>query len=90
MSRSSVPSPEEMTIAQTTKFDKRMRTGSGAPSFCWHCNSQLMRAPGKGLGLYFFDLVLDRDGLQHRVHREPCLAQAIADGNKYVAQERSA
>jgi len=67
----------------------RMRQGSGAPSFCWMCNSQLQRAPGKGLGLFYFELVRDRAGVEHRVHGDPCLADAIADGHKHVKQEPS-
>jgi hypothetical protein len=59
----------------------KMQQGSGAPTFCWHCSRQLQRAPGKGLGLFYFELVTDRDGKQHRVHGMPCLNEAIADGN---------
>ena len=60
-------------------------TGSGAPSFCWHCNKQLHRAPGKGLGLFFFNLVRGPDGHEHRVHGSPCTRQAIKDGAKFIA-----
>lgn len=64
-------------------MSRRMQTGSGAPSFCWHCFKQLQRAPGKGLGLFYFDLVLDADGVEHRVHGD-CAALAVADGAKLV------
>lgn len=63
---------------------KKLRQGSGAPSFCWHCNSQLQRAPGKGQGLFYFALVRDPAGVEHRVHGSPCLKQTVADGNKEV------
>lgn len=69
-----------------TVFDalpKKTQTGSGAPSFCWHCNSQLQRAPGKGLGLFYFHVVQDRAGVNHRVHGD-CTREAIADGCKLV------
>ena len=66
-----------------------MRQGSGAPSFCWQCNSQLQRAPGKGLGLFYFELVRDRDGIEHRVHGGECLHGAVSDGHKHVKQEPS-
>ncbi len=62
----------------------RCLTGSGAPSFCWHCNAQLHRAPGKGLGLFFFNLVLGPDGIEHRVHGD-CTRQAINDGSEFIA-----
>lgn len=62
----------------------KLRQGSGAPSFCWHCNRQLQRAPGKGLGLFYFNLVLGPDGNEHRVHGFPCTRDAIADGAKLV------
>jgi len=61
------------------------RQGSGAPSFCWHCNRQLQRAPGKGLGLFYFHLVRDAAGVQHRVHGG-CVEGSVADGNKLVPQ----
>jgi hypothetical protein len=62
---------------------KRMDQGSGAPSFCWHCSRQLQRAPGKGLGLFYFRLVEDQDGVKHRVHGG-CVGLAIGDGVKEV------
>ena len=66
----------------------RMRQGSGAPSFCWHCNSQLQRAPGKGLGLFYFNLVRDRGGVYHRVHGGACTEDAVKDGNKLIKEEK--
>lgn len=62
----------------------KARQGSGAPSFCWECNKQLMRAPGKGLGLFYFELVKGPDGHEHRVHQAPCLKMAIANGSKHI------
>lgn len=59
------------------------RTGSGGPSFCWVCMRQLQRAPGKGKGLFYFQLVEDREGHQHRVH-DQCVKEAASDGNKLV------
>lgn len=60
--------------------DKKMQKGSGAPTFCWRCNRQLQRAPGKGLGLFYFNLVLG-DGVPRRVHGD-CTQQAVVDGAK--------
>jgi hypothetical protein len=57
----------------------RMRQGSGAPSLCWHCLRQLQRAPGRGMGLFYFNLVRDRGGAEHRVHGD-CTRLALADG----------
>jgi hypothetical protein len=62
---------------------KRMLTGSGAPSFCWHCGNQLQRAPGKGAGLFFFNLVTGPDGHPHRIHGD-CTEQAVLAGCKLV------
>jgi len=42
--------------------------GSGAPSFCFICNKQLQRAPGKGKGLFYFRLAVDKAGQHHRIH----------------------
>lgn len=60
------------------------RKGAGSPSFCWRCMRQLQRAPGKGLGLFFFNLVRDRAGVEHRVHADACTRAAVADGNTLV------
>lgn len=64
--------------------NKHMRQGSGAPSFCWVCMRQLQRAPGKGLGLFYFETVRDPAGVEHRVHGSTCLTEAVADGNKHI------
>lgn len=61
----------------------RLQTASGV-SFCWHCNRQLQRAPGKGLGLFYFAAVRAPDGHIRRVHGD-CLSGAVADGAKKVA-----
>jgi len=63
----------------------RSRQGSGAPSICWVCLKQLQRAPGKGLGLFYFDLVRDPGGTDHRVHGQ-CVRVAVEDGNKHVKE----
>jgi len=65
----------------------KIRQGSGAPSFCWHCNRQLMRAPGKGLGLFYFNLVLGDDGHEHRIHGGECTRQATSDGAKLIKDQ---
>lgn len=70
-------------------MDRRMQQGSGAPSFCWVCMRQLRRAPGKGLGLFYFDLVVDQDGREHRVHGAQCFNQALEDGAKRVPPNSS-
>lgn len=62
--------------------------GDGAPSFCWQCNRQLYRAPGKGLGLFYYALVVDRDGKEHRVHGD-CVPEATQDpGVKQLKNHR--
>lgn len=63
----------------------RTRQGAGAPSFCWVCNRQLQRAPGKGRGLFYFLLVADRGGHEHRIHGD-CLRFAKEDGAKLVEE----
>ena len=64
-----------MSAYQGTKLD--------GPSFCWHCNKQLHRAPGKGKGLFFFGLVAGSDGIKRRVH-DSCVKRAIQEGAKAV------
>jgi hypothetical protein len=66
---------------------QRMRQGSGPPSICWYCLKQLQRAPGKGRGLFYFEIVADRGGVEHRIHGGPCLRGAVDDGNKHIKQE---
>lgn len=60
-----------------------MEQGAGGPSFCWHCGRQLQRAPGRGLGLFYYRTLVDRDGNTHRVHGD-CVAAAVGDGVKLV------
>lgn len=74
------------TLTRAAAERDRLRQGSGAPSLCWHCLRQLQRAPGKGLGLFYFNLVRDRVGVEHRVHGDPCTRLSIADGNSLVTQ----
>jgi hypothetical protein len=47
------------------------------------CLRQLQRAPGKGRGLFYFNLVRDKGGAEHRVHGD-CTKQALDDGNVLV------
>ena len=68
----------------TQKAPRKMQQGSGAPSHCFVCGSKLQRAPGKGLGLFYFNEVVGRDGVEHRVHGFPCTTDAIADGLRVV------
>ena len=63
---------------------QRMQQGSGSPSFCWHCFKQLQRAPGKGKGLFYFEIVRDQAGVDHRVHGGACLRLVVADGVKHI------
>lgn len=56
--------------------NKKLEQGSGAPSFCWECGKQLQRAPGKGMGLFYFWRVKDIDGREHRVHGD-CLSESL-------------
>lgn len=83
--RGNGPSPLAATAytGDRTALPKRMQTGSGSPSFCWHCGRQLQRAPGKGLGLFYFNIVRDGGGVEHRVHGD-CTKPAIDDGAKVV------
>lgn len=69
------------------KVPRKMRSGSGAPSFCWICMKQLQRAPGKGM--FYFNVVREpeiRGSHDHRVHGDKCTRQSIADGCKLVAE----
>lgn len=63
----------------------RCRQVTGAPSFCFQCNAQLMRAPGEGAGLFFAHLVDDRKaGVVRRIHGE-CLRPALDDGLRLIS-----
>lgn len=55
------------------------RCTNAGPSFCWQCSKQLHRAPGKGLGLFYFAVVVDRQNVEHRVHGD-CVERAVSDG----------
>lgn len=64
-----------------------MSRGTGfktnGPSFCWHCFKQLQLKTGGG---FHFDLVVDRDGNRHRVHKD-CTEKCVGeDGIKKVTQ----
>lgn len=59
----------------------RSLQGSGPPNFCWHCSKQLQRAKGRGLGLFYFKIVVDQSGVEHRVHAD-CVEKAATDGVK--------
>ena len=65
----------------------KMQQGSGAPSFCWHCQKQLMRAPGAGLGLFYFNLVRGVDGELHRVHGDQCTREVMSGGAKLIKEQ---
>ena len=54
-------------------------TAQSGPSFCWHCNRQLRRAPGKGM--FYFVNVVDPDGNYHRVHGR-CADESALNGNR--------
>lgn len=56
---------------------KVFKTG-GVP-FCWHCGKQLMRKKGG----FFFELVADQIGNEHRVHKD-CLPSVVGDGVREV------
>ena len=68
------------------KVPRKMQQGSGSPSICWICGHQLQRARGKGLGLFYFNLVADKDDIPHRVHGD-CTIHAIKDGLKVLAAQ---
>ncbi len=53
------------------------------PTFCWHCNKKLHHAPGKGLGLFYFQHVVGPDGIKRRVH-DACVRLAVAEGAKHA------
>lgn len=58
----------------------RQGTKATGPSFCWVCFAQLQRAPGEGQGLFFFHLVQDPAGHEHRVHGGQCIKDAVEQG----------
>lgn len=47
------------------------------PSFCWHCNKQLMAMKG---GVLSFSIVVDKADVEHRVHKA-CVREVTADGD---------
>ena len=49
----------------------------GGPSFCWHCNKQLMLMRG---GVFSYALVVDKAGVDHRVHKA-CVRGVTEDGD---------
>ena len=49
----------------------------GGPSFCWHCNKQLMLMKG---GVFSYGRVVDRAGVEHRVHKQ-CVSRVVAEGD---------
>lgn len=57
-------------------FGKTHHDASG-PTFCWHCFKDLMPKPGGGA---YFTLVVDKDHVEHRVHKA-CVRDASADGH---------
>lgn len=62
---------------------RNFKTG-GVP-FCWHCSKQLQRKKG---GFYFV-LVTDPIGNEHRVHQD-CLEFVLGDGVKKVSSNYAA
>lgn len=48
--------------------------------------NQLQRAPGKGLGLFYFNIIRDSVGVEHRVHGSPCTRLALNDGHKLIEE----
>jgi hypothetical protein len=58
----------------------KTKKGAGGPSFCWHCNKQLRRSPGRGMRLFYFAEVVDRDAAIHRVHGA-CQRLAVEGGD---------
>lgn len=71
--------------APATALPRKLLKGGGAPSFCWQCGNQLQRAPGKGLGLFFFNLIIGPDCEQHRIHGD-CTERALLDGCKLTKE----
>jgi hypothetical protein len=64
---------------------KPARIVGGAPTFCHSCNRQLMRAPGKGLGL-FYAVIVERKrcgGHQYRMHAECARRELQEDGTEF-------
>lgn len=70
------------------RVPRKMQQGNGAPSMCWICGRQLQRAPGKGLGLFYFNRVRDRGGVTHRVHGD-CTKHAFNDDCVIVSEFES-
>lgn len=57
-------------------------TKADGPSFCWHCNRQLLRM---GTRTFAFALVRDQAGIDHRVHGA-CVHLVTADDPIKVIQ----
>jgi hypothetical protein len=55
---------------------------TGGVPFCWHCSKQLVRITGG----FIYSLVIDADGIEHRVHKQ-CVSMVIGDG---VREKRAA
>jgi hypothetical protein len=51
----------------------------GGPSFCFHCNRQLVRIKGG----FIFEELADPLGNRVRVHKD-CLQLAVGDGYRHV------
>lgn len=57
----------------------RQLTSKTGPTFCWHCNKQLMRMPG---GVYSFRLLKEKaTQTLRRVHGAQCSEACLADGS---------
>lgn len=52
---------------------------TGGISICWHCHRQLVRIKGG----FIFDVILDPDGNQLRVHKD-CVKDAVGHGYKLL------
>lgn len=48
------------------KARSEVGTKETGPTFCWHCNRMLMRAPGHGR--FYFTLFKGNDGIARRIH----------------------
>jgi hypothetical protein len=59
--------------------------GVGPPSFCWYCHKNFMHVKG-WRGPYFYALVVDSAGVEHRVH-SACVRHAVDDGSAKPKKE---
>jgi hypothetical protein len=59
--------------------EPKAQVGNDAPTFCWYCHKNLRHVKG-WRGPFYYRLVVDPAGVEHRVHGA-CVRLAVADGS---------